>query len=239
MYTVKNKEVFYFLDRYPTGYNEKPHWVRLESRQSLIRVLASILEFGRDGADNPYFNVDFSGNDNFERTIWEYCSHRDPKTGEYTHWNYYEKKRYLFTREDGSPVDVRIYENEVKAYKKGTPPTYHYSDKDRTTGCVHGQKLYRFKDKDRLYFFRASAVPHTGKCGWGNYTSPSQLGRHLREDVTRPRLKPCPYDTWDGPDRHRDRSWKTSFKCKHQWEKHLIRRSKQNGDVWVQEEEVC
>ena len=228
MYKVKNEEVFYFLDR-RSGWKKEPVWTKPEGYWSLIRVLAKVIDFGREGADRPYYDVDFTGNDLHAQVVWEYDGYYQSKA------HVYYEKRYFFCREDGSPLDVRAFEKDVRKFQQGTPPTYHFSDKDRTTGCVHGQKLYRFRDKDRLYFFRASAVPHTGKCGWGHYTCPTQLGRHLREDVTRPRLKLCPYDTWDGPDRHRDRSWKTSFKCKHQWEKHLIRRSKQNGDIWVQE----
>lgn len=231
MYTVDNKEVFYFLDR-RSDWKREPVCVRLDGYWELIRTLAKIIDFGRDGADRPYYEFDFTGHDAHCEVVWDHDGYYRTTS------HVYHEKRYFFYREDGSPIDVRAFEADVRKCQQGTPPcSFHYCDKDRTTNCTPGEKLYLYRKYP--YHYRRGSVPHTGHRSWGHYTSPTQLGRHLREDVTRPHLKPCPYDTWDGPDRHRDRSWKTSFKCKHQWEKHLIRRSKQNGDVWVQEEEKC
>lgn len=69
MYKVKNEEVFYFLDR-RSGWKKEPVWTKPEGYWSLIRVLAKVIDFGREGADRPYYDVDFTGNDLHAQVVW-------------------------------------------------------------------------------------------------------------------------------------------------------------------------
>lgn len=223
MHTVKKDEVFYLIDRRAGFKGNKVEINEITSFDALIRAAARIVDYNRQSVIwhrfrefNPFADIDFSGGD-----IECVCSWH----GE----SFYREKRYMFLNKDGGVVDVRPYEKEIK--KAWTErQNWLFSDKSedwRFDGNAEDVgvrvKRYKYSKPYQDFSFRCGTVPNTGSV-YHSYTSPTQLGRHLREDTTRPSLKPCPYDTWDGPDRHYDRSWKSSYKCKHQWEKHLIRR---------------
>ena len=89
---------------------------------------------------------------------------------------------------------------------------------------------YRATRRCESYRFRVDPVPnvHTYHCHRGSYYRHPQINKLLRQssDVEYKefikgdeRKENMP--TWDDRPRHNDKSWKTSYKCRKQWQNHV------------------
>lgn len=218
---------YYYTDRYPDNrFNEYKYPIKLDE-EDLIRVLAKILDFSRPGVINPYYDVDFSGTDLRIESDKYFCF------CEYSAINYIPK-RYIFTNENGGIVDVRQFEDKVKKYRHQNTHLYwqYLGTPNRGEKCVTG-----WHDPFR---FREGPVPHLHHCRGLNTYTPSM---HYFQNVkNKENLRPGTINSWDVWDtrwyRHCDKSWKSSYKCRHQWEKHLIRRNKTNNAYVDTEEDI-
>ena len=219
---------YYYTDRYPDNrFHEYKYPIKLDE-EGLIRVLAKILDFSRPGVINPYYDVDFSGTDLRIESDKFFCFY------EYSAINYVPK-RYIFTNENGGIVDVRQFEDRVRKYKhQNTRPYWgrHLGTPNRGEKCITGWK--------EPFHFREGSVPglHCHR-GW-NYTPTAHYFQNFKnKENLRPGTVP---NSWDSVDsrwyRHCDKSWKSSYKCRHQWEKHLIRRNKTNNAYVDMEEDT-
>ena len=218
---------YYYTDRYPDNrfrkYNKYP--VKLD-KEGLIRVLAKILDFSRPGVINPYGDVDFSGTDLGIDSSKYFCFYTYPEI-------VYIPKRYIFTNENGGIVDVRQFEGEVRKYQhqnKNRRYWQYLGTPKRGEKCITHWH-------NGLFRFREGSVPSIHHSRW-NYTPAKHYFQNVKnKENLRPGTVP---GSWDSCDdrwyRHCDKSWKSSYKCRHQWEKHLIRRNKTNN-AYVDTEE--
>lgn len=220
---------YYYTDRYPDNrFHEYKYPIKLDE-EDLIRVLAKILDFSRPGVINPYYDVDFSGTDlRIESDkFFCFCEYSVIK---------YIPKRYIFTNENGGIVDVRQFEDDVRKYQHQSKP--HYWQPYLGTPN-HGEKCATgWRRSSGIFRFREGPVPHIHyHRGW-NYTPSMHYFQNVKnKENLRPSMV---LSSWDLCDerwyRHCDKSWKSSYKCRHQWEKHLIRRNKTNN-AYVDTEE--
>jgi len=224
MHTVKKDEVFYLVDRRAGSKGDKVEVNEITGFDALIRAAARIVNYNRQSVIwhrfrefNPFADIDFSGGDIECVCDWH---------GE----SFYREKRYMFLNKDGGVVDVRPYEKEIK--KAWTErQNWLFSDHAknwRFDGNAEdvGVRLKRYKYAKPYedFHFRCGTVPNTGSV-YHSYTSKAHISQLAKNgDFLRPKVRVSSYNLWDDRYRHTDRSWKSSYKCKHQWEKHLIRR---------------
>lgn len=91
------------------------------------------------------------------------------------------------------------------------------------------RKRAQANKRSESYTFRKDPVPRTGICyhGYGYYRAPkihrlmvqSSIPEYKEFRKGNERKENLP--TWDDRVRHIDKSWKTSYKCKRQWQKHM------------------
>lgn len=127
----------------------------------------------------------------------------------------YRTREYIFLRDDDTIVDVRLFHKDVlkKWNEIGRNPYWGY----------------RWKRHNHPYEFRKDPVPGVHK-SHGSYGRSAKVGRLIKM-VDHPEYKEYnrhidryekkAYGWWDAPSTHSDRSWKTSYKCRKQWQKHL------------------
>ena len=225
---------YYYTDRYPDNRFRKDKYPIKLDEEDLIYVLSRILDFKRPGAINPYEDIDFSGTDLGIESEKYYDAEGD------VHFRtIYIPKRYLFTNENGGPIDVRQFEDRVKQqqYLNSQYRRYHR----RPLGALNRGERYITYWGSRPCYFRQGSVPDIGHCrGYYTYTPSAHYFQNVKnKENLRPGTVP---NSWDACDlrwyRHCDKSWKSSYKCRHQWEKHLIRRNKTNNAYVDMEEDT-
>lgn len=147
-------------------------------------------------------------------------------------------RRYVIRDINGKIVNVRLFEKEVlssqtKTYRGMTKRERHTDDVKR------GEKLFvpaylRHGSLKICFNYREDPVPHVHNYNNWHRNNPghrAQLSKLADEIRPKTRIDIC--ELWDGRNRHTDNNWKTSTKCRHQWEKHMVRKSKSNN-VYVQ-----
>lgn len=89
---------------------------------------------------------------------------------------------------------------------------------------------YKAFSRCETYRFRVDPVPNVHKyhCHRGSYYRRPQIGRLLRQsseieykEFIKGDERKENMPTWDDRPRHNDKSWKTSYKCRKQWQKHV------------------
>lgn len=152
-----------------------------------------------------------------------------------------QPKRYMILRDnhDGktcSLLNVRGYEKmlktELAAYKKSMDAiarrrreTRHIDKKKIYTGATYGERLKKphFRG-NHTFFFRCGPVPGINNDTY-HWDTPNKQYKYclVNADDIRPKARVyAPYKHY----RQDGHSWKNSYKCRHQYEKHLIRRNK-------------
>ena len=213
---------YYFIDRHCSKKGRK-----LNDLDSLLDTIASLINH-TNKLDYELFRLyksfDYSGKD-FERYYWDkgcfdgYYPLNKPKD---------ISKRFIVFDESGRVVDIRNYDSIIRK-KTGQIKTYKRFSYNKN---VAGTLLYAYRYSKLKFRFRRGSVPYI-HVYHGNYTRSVCRKRDIiNHDLMRPKNR-WNYIDWDEPYRHCDRSWKTSYKCKHQWEKHLIRRGGK-GDVYIE-----
>lgn len=157
-------------------------------------------------------------------------------------------KRYLILRDLNNgfcrTVNIRGYEKdlkaEIKAYRDRLNAIFA-EDRSNPRGrsanacgdCDPGERLNVPYHSGESYLFRRSAVPGTG-VKYGRYYrfTPARNCKYqlVHANDLRPGLRVDMYDLNAGDRRIKrvknyDRSWKSSYKCRHQYEKHLMNKT--------------
>lgn len=220
MYTIDRNEKFYMIDRSPTRWDSRGHVTELDGYDELIKAVARVVIYDRHvflwdfcTEFKPYINIDFSGND--------YNLDGSPK-------------RFMFLDSNGGIIDVRMFDKDVyKAWQnRWTKRCVDYFFNGNAEDA--GTTIRKYSDS--YYKFRRGPVGYTS-CALHSYTPKSHISQLARQyENLRPKVRVSSYWLWDYTTRHTDRSWKSSYKCKHQWEKHLVRRG--GKGVYVEKENV-
>lgn len=143
-----------------------------------------------------------------------------PNKGVYN-FSYDSKRKYCL---------AKLVKNDIETF------SYNIISKD-VEKKVEELNIRRAKRLDKLkadrrsmkYTFRRGNVPGICKHRWhrGTYYRHPQLHRLMIQSANieykefikgKERMENLP--TWDDRPRHNDKSWKTSFKCRKQWQKH-------------------
>lgn len=240
MYKVENKEGYILLDR------EKKTEKYFSNWYSLVYHIASFSH----SCGHPEFitcnsilcDLNVTGNDVANKT--ERIVNPKPKYS----WNYYiynhytGLRRYMIIRETGEGIVVSellkdvyrfVYlkckaeaekQKRVEAWceaNKGILPSYRLT----VYGYDYRKRKYL---KSRDSGFRRDPVSWTGHHHrWCGERGPKLKNRMLSNIdaetgyVYGSKYKIENLDLWDGRGRYHDKSWKTSTKCRKQWEKHL------------------
>lgn len=256
MFKPEQEERYNIFDR------EKNMWLQCDSHEELLDFLGrTILRFDSWNRKHTvsYSEFDFTGNDFYFGSVveWKWCSVRDyaaenlrGKSAEYDLANpiykmVYKKvwvdakirRRYLVLNSNNAIVDVRCFEAEVITYtnKKNKDSSAKWNS--RCGEAKHGEliEVPKWKGNSQHYKYREDPVPHIHN--YNNYHCPSNGHRAqlAKTEGLRPKSRIASADLWDSKYPHSDRNWKSSFKCKHQWEKHMVRRSK-GHNVYVMKE---
>lgn len=218
---------YYYTDRYPDNrFREYEYPIKLD-KEDLIRVLAKILDFSRPGVINPYWDVDFSGTELGIKKDKYFCLCAYSKI-------VYIPKRYIFTNENGGIVDVRQFEDEVRKYQYQNKHHRYW----QYLGTPNRGEKCTTHWRGGIFRFREGSVPYVHHHRGWNYTPTAHYFQNVKNKEN---LRPgTVLNSWNSCDerwyRHCDKSWKSSYKCRHQWEKHLIRKNKINN-VYVDTEE--
>lgn len=157
-----------------------------------------------------------------------------------------QPKRFIIYDEYGAIVDIRNFDKLIlkRMEQKAACPKksfWNYENYKPYTGCEVGTRLvryhYRLKGDRQYYKFRVGSVPGINhRYYYWNSSKKYPRLRNIKEKLRTGDRSVNELINWDGY-RHCDRSWKSSFKCRHQWEKHLVRRGKKGGEVYIGEEE--
>jgi len=171
----------------------------------LVRHQNGTVDYRDKGPDwnNPYLNnINMNFNDKYNNTYW---SGEKRQTTTYTY-------EYMFIREDDAIVDVRLFYNDIiKQYQEYKNKRY----------CYSGRRTVKYK-------FRCGPVPFIGKrtCKIIRNVNYGRLIRMFNHPEYKKYNNNNKYydilEPWyEYPYKAVDKSWKTSFKCKKQWQKHI------------------
>ena len=229
MCDVASERSFYLVNR------DKGTVQEIGDFSDLISYLANTLDRGAA----PYRKYDFSGGDRGVVEVWGWKRVRIPSMNEEgeivwkddyrrTHWEEERIKPLMVLDQSGAIVDIRQFEDEVrKEQNKISVPAWKIYYDGETAGEQLWVPQYIFSLHARCdipYRFRRGAVPFIHKRNYWNYTPSSHRVQNLKmADQLRPKTRVDKSDLWDMPYRHVDRSWKSSFKVRHQWQKHIKR----------------
>lgn len=232
MFVVNQERVYYVFDRADNRKN------RIGSFEELISFLSQIVScsYSPSGVELGFDDIDFSGSDtsvmyHYNTALTEDGLQHFPegKSNKY--------KQYVFLDETGAIVDVRLFAIEIfKEKSRGygsrcdrLPPNVPFEEY-----YIAGEKYYigeTFRNPSCIYTFRSGPVPYIHK--------PRSRYRHLFRRVSykrylsmytnkhdrtmrKPRLMNLsPFWFDDFPYRKKEKSWKSSTKCRHQWEKNI------------------
>lgn len=228
MHEVKDKTVYYFVDRnrgktyYIGNFNE------------LIADLAKRIHFENrklfstchhDQRDMIYDDWDFSGSDTHwvieRKLVFErYFDWRTEKfiTGwHYKSINYLAVRPYMIVNDRGGVIDFRKWEKLIIAMRD---KMCNYPAWGTTENAEYGDKFRRYRYSTGTYRFRCGPVPGVHKLrGWGHRPHKGLLNTIRNADAIRPKAR-IDVDYWDNF-AHSDNSWKTNTKCRYQWQKNL------------------
>lgn len=213
MYQVENKSDYWVYNK------DTERWLHFESYQELIEWLGRTIKFETYFPD-PYYQFNFTGEDLYHQRDYLYT-----RDGVYVYNEYFCCRTYMVFDAYNRIIDIRLFEQDIRkqAWKEKLAASTPYNSHRKAVHPV-GERLYRYRFSKKSYRFRRGPVDGTGKhYGWGRYTPSQRVGRLIRDnDLYRPKAR-YPMDWWgeDRWHRHCDRSWKSSYKCKHQWEKNM------------------
>lgn len=137
---------------------------------------------------------------------------------------YNKPKRFLIYDEENNIVDIRDFDSIItyKIEHSNSKTTHSYYGKP-FGGHKAGEKLVCHTWRGKKEFkFRCGPVPGIGHQKWYRHGWGSKHRQHMRTLKERMRTGEQKVEltnlNWY---RHTDRSWKTSYKCRHQWQKNL------------------
>ncbi len=221
MYNVQ-KNLTYFVVNRSSGRTTEM------TRDELVVWVAHLLKNTRAGVDNPFRDIDFSGNDKVlvTKTIQTWRRRFRFVDGEVKSvecWGLdtvssYESRSTIVLDSTGRIVDVRDFVDEAKKVNVFSCK----KEKRRTFKAGTLLLIYHWLgSKKETFKFRQGAVPFVHKRG-GNYTPKThRLQNYKNAENLRPKNRVSMGDMCEFPYRPADRSWKSSCKKRHQWEKHL------------------
>lgn len=221
MYSVQRDFSYYVVDRREGKTTEM-------TREELVKWVAYLLNKSRVSTNSPFRDINFSGSDTVLVSKIIRTWRRRPRIIEgkieYVEcWGFepvqtYEERPILVLDSTGKIVDIRDFFDEAEKID----PFLKKTDRRRTYAA--GTKLlshYWYGDEKECFRFRRGPVPHIHKYT-GNYTPKTHRFQNYKNaEKLRPKNRVSWDDMWDFPYRHTDRSWKSSCKKRHQWEKHL------------------
>ena len=186
-----------------------------------------------------YLEYDFTGFDIGRKTYvnW-HTGIKTDKNGKEKFIYYCERqqevkhRRYVIYDENMRIIDIRNFEEDVVIFLCRYGKSYFRKRDQRLNGCHYGEQVqtYSHTDKKENYRFRCDPVPNRGHYSYHSCYVGHQAMNIRQADMIRPKTRIASDDLWEGKwFRHIDRSWKSSYKCRHQWEKHMERRSKSNN----------
>ena len=146
---------------------------------------------------------------------------------------YEAPRRYLVVDDHQAIIDIRKFEKEVLAYRNSKK---RIPRQDKCDNAEHGEFVevpcWRKVQKVQRFRFREDPVPNIHSHKHYHTPNPGHCAQLVKAEGLRSKCHlpfvPCKY-------RHTDSNWKSSFKCKHQWEKHMVRRGK-GHNVYVMKE---
>lgn len=213
MYQIENKSDYWVHDL------QKDSFIHLDNYDELINWASTKIT-------PPHYSFDPDMYSQFNFTGKDLLHYMDYVLGDdmnkYKFVNTYYLRRYIVYDAHWRSIDIRRFDKDIQEARKTVHKRVYNPRK-----AVHevGEKLYiRGYHKDITFRFRRGPVSRTGKsCHWGRYTPSQKIYRLIKNNENyRPKAR-VPLDWWgeDKWERHCDRSWKSSYKCRYQWEKHL------------------
>lgn len=216
MYKVDYNEVYYLVDR-KRGKTEE-----LGSFEEMIACVARKIDTSKYKA-YLYGDFDFSGNDFKVKVKIEYFPFKRTKE--------FVACPYMILDSKGRIIDVRLFDKQIRAILNS--PSKYYNDSRIDETFQAGDKFIPYRwhmPQNTVSKFRRGSVfgIHCYKPSKNSYLRRSKLYHNFclsqnPEAMVRNKAKIEHWDLWDDCYRHTDRSWKTSCKCRHQWEKKLSR----------------